>query len=98
MRVNSVAIVVVRALTALTGQVVQRPAGSQTGRAADLAVIEKLHHQEIAATMSRDPVALTELWTDDAIRFSTGQSVAVGKQAIRASHERWSGRQGVKSG
>jgi ketosteroid isomerase-like protein len=98
MRVNSVAVVVC-ALVVLAGQVVQRPAalaGSQTDRAADRAAIEKLHQQDIAATLSRDPVALTQLWADDAIRFSTGQSVAVGKQAIRASNERWSARQGVK--
>ena len=34
------------------------------------AAIEKLHQQDIAATLSRDPVALTDLWTDDAIRLA----------------------------
>ena len=89
MRVNSVA-VVVSALTALAGQVLQRPAapaGSQTGRAADLAAIEKLHQQDIAATLSRDPVALTDQWTDDAVRMGPGRA-EVGKQAIRESNER----------
>ena len=46
--------------------------------------------------MSRDPVALTDLWTDDAIRLSPGLPPEVGKQAIRASIERWSARQGIK--
>jgi ketosteroid isomerase-like protein len=90
MRVNSVPIVVVCALTALAGQVVQRPAapaGNQQDRAADLAAIEKLRQQDIAATLSRDPVALTDLWTDDAIRLGGGQA-DVGKQVIRASNER----------
>src|SRR5262245_51768157 len=67
MRVNSVAVFVC-ALTALAGPMLQRPAssaGSQKGRAADLAAIEKLHQQEIAATLSRDSGALTDLWTDD---------------------------------
>jgi uncharacterized protein (TIGR02246 family) len=62
-------------------------AGRDAGRAADLAAIEKLHQQDIAATVSRDPVALTDLWTDDAIRIGVG-SAEVGKQAIRASNDR----------
>jgi ketosteroid isomerase-like protein len=98
MNVLSVA-VVVAALTALAGQVVQEPAasaGSNRGRDADLAAIEKLHQQEIAATLSRDPAALTDLWTDDAVRFGQGRPAEVGKQAIRQSNERWSGRPGVK--
>ena len=98
MKVLSVA-VVVGALTALAEQVVQRPAasaGSDKGRDADLAAIEKLHQQDIAATLSRDPVALTDLWTDDAIRLGPGRPAEVGKQAIRESNERWSARPGVK--
>ena len=67
------------------------PAGTD-----EAAAIVKFHQQEIAATVSRDPVALSDLWTDDAIRLSPGQPAEVGKQAIRESHERWSVRQGVK--
>jgi len=98
MEVLSVA-VVVGALTALAGQVVQGPAasaGSDRGRDADLAAIEKLHQHDIAATLSRDPVALTDLWTDDAVRLGQGRPAEVGKQAIRESNERWSARPGVK--
>jgi ketosteroid isomerase-like protein len=90
--------VVVGALTALAGQVAQEPAASaeSESRAADLAAIEKLHQQDIAATLSRDPVALTALWTDDAVRLGQGRPAEVGKQAIRESNERWSARPGVK--
>ena len=97
MRVHSVAVVVC-ALTALAGQVVQGPAasaGSDKDRAADLAAIEKLHQQDIAATLSRDPVALTDLWTDDAIRLGGGQA-EVGKKAIRESNERQTANKGFK--
>ena len=90
---------VVGALTAFAEQVVQKPAtsaGSDRGRDADWAAIEKLHQQDIAATLSRDPVALTDLWTDDAIRLGPGQPAEVGKQAIRESNERWSARPGLK--
>jgi uncharacterized protein (TIGR02246 family) len=93
MKVLSVA-VVVGALTAFGEPVVQKPAASvgsdRGGRDADRAAIEKLHQQDIAATLSRDPVALTDLWTDDAIRLGPGQPAEVGKQAIRESNERWS--------
>jgi uncharacterized protein (TIGR02246 family) len=54
---------------------------------ADLAGIERLNQQDIAATLSGDPVALTDLWTDDAIRLGAGRA-EVGRQAIRASNER----------
>ena len=89
----------VGALTAFAEQVVQKPAasvGGDKGRDADLAAIEKLHQQDIAATLSRDPVALTDLWTDDAIRLAPGQQAEVGKQAIRESNERWAARPGLK--
>jgi len=98
MKVLSVA-VVVGALTASAGHVVQGPAasaGSDRSRDADLAAIEKLHQQDIAATLSRDPVALTDLWTDDAVRLGQGRPAEVGKPAIRESNERWSARPGVK--
>src|SRR5438876_8530090 len=65
-------------------------------KAQDMTGIEKLRQQDIAATLSRDPVALTDLWTDDAMRLSPGQPAEVGKQAIRESNERWSARQGFK--
>jgi ketosteroid isomerase-like protein len=71
-------------------------AGSDKGRDADRAAIEKLHQKDIAATLSRDPVALTDLWTDDAGRLGQGRPAEVGKQAIRESNERWSARPGVK--
>src|SRR5215204_3071084 len=93
MKVLSVA-VVVGALIAFGAQEVQKPAASvgsdRGGRDADRAAIEKLHQQDIAATLSRDPVALTDLWADDAIRLGPGQPAEVGKQAIRDSNRRWS--------
>ena len=68
----------------------------QGGRDADLAAIEKLRQQDIAATLSRDPVALTDYWTDDAVRLGPVPPAEVGKQAIRERNERWSARTGFK--
>jgi ketosteroid isomerase-like protein len=63
-------------------------AGSQSDRATDLAAIEKLRQQDITATFSRDPVALSQYWTDDAIRLGAGAQGEVGQKTIRASNER----------
>src|SRR5262245_15151027 len=98
MRLRSVALVL-GASAALTAHMFQGSgleAKMDDAHAQDLAAIEKLHQQDIAATLSRDPAALTNLWTDDGVRLSTGRPAEVGKQAIRESIERWSARQGVK--
>jgi ketosteroid isomerase-like protein len=91
--------VVVCALTAVGGQALRGPAvadGSQPDRAADLAAIEKLRQQDIAATIARDPVALTDFWTDDAIRLGGGAPPEVGKNTIRASNERQTANKSFK--
>ena len=44
--------------------------------------IEKLHQQDVAATLSGDPKALSELWTDDAVRLEPGGPAEIGKQLI----------------
>ena len=98
MRVHAFAVVVC-ALTALGGQVPPGPAAppaSQADRAADRAAIEKLRQQDIAATLSRDPVALTAYWTDDAIRLGAGAPAEVGKETIRTSNERQTANKNFK--
>jgi ketosteroid isomerase-like protein len=90
--------VVLCALAAVMVHVFQGPAvsaGPAEGRGADVAAIEKLRQQDIAATLSRDAVGLTENWTDDAVRLGPGQA-DIGKQAIREANERWSARPGVR--
>ena len=91
--------VVVCALTAFGGQVLHGPAvaaSRQGNRAADLAAIEKLRQQDIAATVARDPVALTDFWTDDAIRLGVGAPPEIGKETIRASNERQTANKSFK--
>src|SRR5512138_2478859 len=102
MRVHSVVVVVVVvvcALTVLGGQVPQGPAASadsQPDRAADRAAIEKLRQQDIAATLARDPVALTDNWSEDAIRLGVGAPPDIGKQSIRTSNERLTANRNFK--
>lgn len=55
--------------------------------AQDRAAIEKLHRQDVAATLSGDPAALGELWTEDAVRLQQGSEADIGKRAIRAADE-----------
>jgi ketosteroid isomerase-like protein len=98
MRLQSTAVVVC-ALTTLGGHVLHGPAesaGSQRDRAADLAAIEKLRQQDITATLSRDPVALTDYWTDDAVRLGAGAPPEIGKETIRASNERQTANKSLK--
>ncbi len=84
----------------LAGQVVQAPAASaaknRVDRAADVAGIEKLHQQDIAASLAADPVALTEMWTDDAVRIGPVPPAEVGKQAIREGNERMTANKELK--
>jgi len=61
-----------------------------------MAGIEKFHQQDIAATLSRDPVALTDLWTDDAVSLIKGRTTEVGKKASRESNQRWAAVPGIK--
>jgi ketosteroid isomerase-like protein len=65
-------------------------------KAQDMAGIEKFHQQDIDATLSRDPVALTELWTDDAVRLRSGQPPELGKKAIQESNQSWAAMPGIK--
>src|SRR5215471_799155 len=55
--------------------------GQSSDRARDLTEIERLHHQDIAATVAGDPKALAELWADDAVRLEPGPA-EVGKKLI----------------
>jgi ketosteroid isomerase-like protein len=64
-------------------------AGAQArNKADDMAAIERLHQQDIAATLSGKADDLTKLWTDDAVRLGRGGPAEVGKAAIYASDKR----------
>lgn len=56
--------------------------------ARDMAAIERLHEQDIAATLAGDQAALAELWTDDIVLIGPGQGAQVGKKAILAQRQK----------
>ena len=45
--------------------------------------IEKLHQDDIVATVARNADALTELWDDDAVLLQPGTPPIIGKAAYR---------------
>jgi uncharacterized protein (TIGR02246 family) len=55
--------------------------------------IEKLHQQDNAATLSRDPKALADLWTDDGVLLEPGEQAKIGKQFIVTEVEKAIARQ-----
>jgi uncharacterized protein (TIGR02246 family) len=90
MRLRSFAVVLC-AFVALAAHVFQGSglsAETDDTHAQDRAAIEKLRREDVAATLSRDTAALTELWTDDAVRLGQGDQDDIGKEAIRATNER----------
>ncbi len=57
--------------------------------AADLAAIEKLHRADEEATLSQDPIALTDLWSDDGINLGFPGPPVVGTKAMREAYEKF---------
>jgi uncharacterized protein (TIGR02246 family) len=57
-------------------------AEGKTPTSADRRAIEKLHQEDVEATLSGDPTALADLFTDDAVLLEPGSPAVVGKSAI----------------
>lgn len=78
---------VLLALTAFTLIASRRTTHTVLAAADARAGIEKLHQQDIAATLARDPKALADLFTDDAVLLEPGQGAVLGRAAILAENE-----------
>jgi ketosteroid isomerase-like protein len=57
-------------------------AKTEAGASDEMAGIERLHRQDVAATLAGDPKALAELWADDAVRMEPDGPAEVGKPLI----------------
>ena len=55
---------------------------------ADLRAIEKLHKQDVDATLAHDPQALADLFTEDAVLLEPGAPAVIGKPAILAQNRK----------
>ena len=67
------------------------------GRASNLALtapnddrqaIQKLHQEDVDATLAHDPQALADLFTDDAVLLEPGVPPVIGKPAILAENKK----------
>jgi uncharacterized protein (TIGR02246 family) len=54
----------------------------------DLQAIQRLHQRDIDATLARDPQALADLFTDDAVLLEPGVPAVIGKPAILADNKK----------
>jgi len=72
----------------VVGRDYQRGTAQQKRHDADLAAIEKLHREDVAATLSEDPKQLMDLWAEDGVRLEPGKPSIVGKKAIQADNDR----------
>lgn len=52
------------------------------------AEIEKLHQQDISATLAHDPQALADLFTDDGVLLEPDAAPLIGKPAILAANKK----------
>ncbi len=55
----------------------------------DRAAIERLHQQDIEATLSDKADELLKLWDRDAVRLQAGSPAEVGRDVVYANDKRW---------
>jgi len=74
-------VVLIVSILALATTVALNSLAHTNTRSRDMRAIDKLHQQDVAATLTGDPKMLSELWTDDAVRLEPGPA-EVGKKLI----------------
>lgn len=60
-----------------------------TGSEQDRIAIERLHQQDVDATLSDDADQLTKLWDEDAVRLQKDAPAEMNKAAIYSNDKRW---------
>jgi ketosteroid isomerase-like protein len=76
------------------GQGAPPKAAARDGSEADRAAIERLHQQDIAATLSDKADQLANLWDNDAVRIQPGRPAEVSKAVIVADDKHWEATKG----
>ncbi len=80
-------VTVIPAVGQKTRRPAQSPSEQQQQLADDKVAIEKLHSQDIQASLALDVPALEALWTDDIVTMAPGAPPVVGRQANAAKLE-----------
>jgi ketosteroid isomerase-like protein len=57
--------------------------------AGDRAAIDRLHQQDVEATITDDADQLAKLWDEDAVRLQSGSAPEVGKSTIYQDDKKW---------
>ena len=60
-----------------------------TEKQQDRIAIERLHQQDVVATLSDDADKLAKLWDEEAVRLQAGAPPEVGKATIYSNDKRW---------
>jgi ketosteroid isomerase-like protein len=79
-------------ITFVTGRVVaavDSPKSESRSEEADRIAIERLHRQDIEATLSDKADELAKLWDSEAVRIQPGRPAEIGKAEIYANDKRW---------
>src|SRR5438552_18406586 len=72
----------------LTAAVDSRRTETSSGEA-DRIAIERLHQQDVEATLSDKADELARLWDNEAVRIQPGRPAEIGKAEIYANDKRW---------
>jgi ketosteroid isomerase-like protein len=64
-------------------------ASTSPSKEADRIAIERLHQQDVEATLSDKADELAKLWDNEAVRIQPGSAAEVGKAEIYANDKRW---------
>jgi ketosteroid isomerase-like protein len=59
---------------------------TQSEKERDMAGIEKLHQEDIAATLTSDPDKLASLWAEHGVLLGEGELPITGRQALRKAY------------
>lgn len=55
----------------------------------DRKAIERLHEEDMAATLTDDADQLAKLWDEEAVRLQSGSPPEIGKSTIYANDKQW---------
>ena len=59
------------------------PVSQKVAHDADLAEIDRLHKADVAATLTQDPAAMTDLWSEDGVKIDGPNGPVVGRKAMQ---------------
>jgi hypothetical protein len=79
----TIAFVVGLAIGLFTRRAEPQPTPQATAHTADLAAIDRLHKADVAATLTQDPTAMTNLWSEDGVKIDGPNGPIVGKKAMQ---------------